>query len=299
MYRLKRLRGGGMAVHNSAYGETMHPLLAPWAEANRLYVQGGDLAALLTDGAAGEAVVFDVGLGAAANALAALHCHRQLLGRNRAVRPLRLISFEADPAALRFAIDQAPALEYPRGHEATLQALLDDGCASLPGGARWELRLGDFTRLIHDEPARADLIFFDPFSPRSNPEMWRVSTLEGLYRCRRPGAATRLVTYSSAIAIRAALLLAGFYAGEGPRLGPQHRTTAAATHLSALAEPLTKGWLARWRHAREPWPPLTRVAEHKRARETLLAHPQWSHEGLPAPRPSVARRGPRRSGRRR
>jgi tRNA U34 5-methylaminomethyl-2-thiouridine-forming methyltransferase MnmC len=289
-----------MAVHDSRTGETMHPGLGPWQEAQQLYVEGSQLALRLREPAprkAGPALtVFDVGLGAAANALAALACREALLAgaaAARQVRPLHLVSFEQDLEPLRFAIAHAAQLGYPSGREAPLQALLDRGRVEAPG-VTWELRLGDLVRLIAEEPCRADVIFFDPFSPKANPEPWSLPVLEGLHGCRRPGGDTVLVTYSSAFSTRAALLLAGFYVGEGPRLGGR-QTTAAATRFSLLAAPLDPGWLRRWRREREPWPLLSSPAARVNMREALLDHPQWSQfEELPAAPPPPRAGGPRR-----
>lgn len=300
-YCLKKMKNGAFCVHDTAYGETMHPGGGPWEEANRLYVNGGGLPALLAGGggtgtaggggttaagaggrraagAPGEVVVFDVGLGAAANALAAVKCHQQRLRDGMPVRPMRLVSFENEPSGAEFAMEEAAALGYPAGYEDALDELLERGVVELPGGLRWELRLGDFTQLVAEEPARADLIFFDPFSPASNPEMWSLPSLEGLYRCRRPGAETRLVTYSSAFGVRAGLLAAGFFVGEGPRPGERGATTLAATSLSALSalcDPLTPAWLARWRKNPQPWPPMTPPEQRPKLRQALLEHPQW------------------------
>jgi S-adenosyl-L-methionine-dependent methyltransferase len=304
-YRLQRQRSGALAVHNTAYAETMHPGAGPWAEATRLYVQGSGLPAALSVPASrggGPLVLFDVGLGAAANALAAVACHDDLLRRGKRPRPLRIVSFEADPEALRFAIAQADALGYPRGHEALLGELLAAGRAQREGGLTWELRLGDFPRLIREEPARADLVFFDPFSPHANPLMWSLATLEALYHCRRRAGRLRLVTYSTAFGTRAGLLLAGFYVGEGPRPaaggapgkgpgGPPRAGTVAATWFADLERPLAPAWLARWRHDREPWPPGTPAAAHRALRERLGEHPQWAQ--FPAePVPRQAPQGP-------
>ena len=278
-YRLKKMKNGAWCVHDTAYGETMHPGGGPWMEANRLYVDGGGLPALLARGAGGRAagrvVVFDVGLGAAANALAAVKCHQQRLRDGQAVLPMLLVSFENEPSGAEFAMENAAALEYPAGYEEVLDQLLERGGVELPGGLRWELRLGNFTQLVAEEPARADLIFFDPFSPASNPEMWSLSSLEDLYRCRRPGAETRLVTYSSAFGVRAGLLAAGFFVGEGPRSGERGATTLATTAFSGLDDPLTPAWLARWRKNPQPWPPLTPPEQRPKLRKALLEHPQW------------------------
>ena len=287
-YRLKIRKGGPPSVYDGAYGEAMHPGLAPWEEATQLYVVGGGLARRLTaregrsPGSAGgraqggALTLFDVGLGAGANALAAIDCHTGLHRRNMHPAPLHLISFEEDTGALRFALEEASTLAYPRGYEDAVEKLLSEGRAEIPGGISWELRLGDFTRLIQEEPERADVIFFDPFSPRSNPAMWSLPVLEALHGCRRLGGETRLVTYSSSYAVRAGLLLAGFYVGEGPRPSSKIGTTLASTNFSELEYPLNPGWLARWRRERDPWPSLTPPQARKQLREALLEHPQWS-----------------------
>ena len=293
-YRLQRQKSGALAVHNAAYAETMHPGAGPWVEATSLYVQGSGLAAQLCTPGDDPLVLFDVGLGAAANALAAVTCHDELRRRGKRPRPLHIVSFEADPAAVHFAIEEAEALGYPRGHEALLGELLAAGCVEREDGLLWELRLGDFTRLIREEPVRADVIFFDPFSPRANPDMWSLSTLETLYQCRRRAGRLRLVTYSTAYGTRAGLLLAGFFVGEGPQSipggGTRRAGTIAATWLADLERPLTPAWLARWRHDREPWPPKTSAAAHRELRERLAEHPQWAQfPEPPEPSPRQAR----------
>src|SRR4029077_15017613 len=99
-------RLGDYEVHNSTHGfssvrqissgEVMHSVNCPSDEANKLYVEQSCLGSRLTaPGAAGDAlVIWDVGLGAATNAMAALHCFEQQWdeGRN-VVHPLRLVSF--------------------------------------------------------------------------------------------------------------------------------------------------------------------------------------------------------------
>ena len=280
-FELKRQPSGALAVRDREFGETMHPGGGPWAEANGLYVAGSGLPALLTgppsSAAAGPLVLFDVGLGAAANALAAIACREELARRGGSPRPLAVISFEADPEPLRFALAHAGQLGYLLGHEPKVEALLRDGRWEEPEALVWEVRWGDFPRLIGEEPQRADAIFFDPFSPRVNPDMWSVPTLEAAYRCRRPGAATRLLTYSTALGVRAALLLAGFFVGEGPRQAGGRGSTEAATFFSDLREPLEMRWLRRWQRGHDPWPCLSDPARRKEMREALLDHPQWNH----------------------
>ena len=68
-YKLVQLRNGAHAVYVASYDEKMHPGLGPAAEAEALYVRQLKVRERMQQHA-GEFVVWDVGLGAAANALA-------------------------------------------------------------------------------------------------------------------------------------------------------------------------------------------------------------------------------------
>ena len=73
-FELVTLRSGARAVRHCGHGEVMHPAGGPWIEANRLYVEQSQLAARLTESPSRTVCIFDIGLGAATNAVAALTC---------------------------------------------------------------------------------------------------------------------------------------------------------------------------------------------------------------------------------
>ena len=70
-YRIVRLANGAHSVHSLAHHETFHPVVGPVAEAEALYVRQLRLAERVQPHQ-GEFVLWDVGLGAAANAITAL-----------------------------------------------------------------------------------------------------------------------------------------------------------------------------------------------------------------------------------
>ena len=72
-------RDGAPAVVDREVGEVMHPVIGPAVESERLYVAQSRLAARLAE-AGGPLVLFDVGLGAGSNALAAWRCLRSAAG---------------------------------------------------------------------------------------------------------------------------------------------------------------------------------------------------------------------------
>src|SRR5213075_821505 len=97
-YTIVQLANGARGVHSLAYGETMHPAIGPAAEAVALYVKQLRLVERIRKHA-GEFVIWDVGLGAAANALAVLRATRHL------ACAIRLVSFDDTTEPLQFALN--------------------------------------------------------------------------------------------------------------------------------------------------------------------------------------------------
>ncbi len=256
---------GVPAVRDAVLGEVMHPVVGPAVEAERLYVaQSGLREALAEPGP--PLVLFDVGLGAGSNALAALAA----ADGAPPGRWLEVVSFEADTGALALATtdEGAARLALAPGSLAAARALLAGGRFEAPR-VLWRLVRGDVRETLPAEVARAEIVFWDPFSPRANPELWTLAAFAALrVRCAE-GA--RVFTYSTATATRSALLLAGFFVGAGDASGPKQETTAAATGPGLLARPLDARWLARLARSSAPFPPDAPPDALARVR----AHPQF------------------------
>ena len=245
-YRLVQLANGAQTLFSASYGEKMHPGLGPAAEAELLYVRQLQIRERLQNHA-GEFVIWDIGLGGAANAIALLCATREISGQ------LRLVSFDNTVAPLEFALKNAVALGYIAGYEEPLAALLREGCAEFQNGklqVRWEFHLGDFPALLKSQILnlkfqRPHAIFYDAFSPAKNPAMWTLPVFDNLFRALDPARPCALTTYSRSTLIRATLLLAGFFVGVGHATGMKEETTVAANTLNLIAEPLGARWLER------------------------------------------------------
>ena len=99
-YKIVELDNGKYSVHSLAEAETFHPGIGPAAEAEALYVRQlrlPDRVRAVSD----EFVIWDVGLGAGANALTALKAISNQLEEPRCVR---LFSFDRTPGNLRWSI---------------------------------------------------------------------------------------------------------------------------------------------------------------------------------------------------
>lgn len=235
-------RSGAPAMRDRRSGEVMHPLVGPLVEAERLYVAPSRLAARLREPDPRPLTLLDVGLGAGSNAIAAWRLAASLPGRARA---LRLVSFDRSQAALELALEPAHAAAFGLDGDAggAARALLERGCAA-SAHADWRLRLGELPQSLALEPvACADIVFWDPFSPSANPELWSVQAFTALRRLCRDGATFH--TYSGATATRSALLLAGFAVGIGEPISPGRSATTAGTRAADLPRPLDRRWLDR------------------------------------------------------
>jgi queuine tRNA-ribosyltransferase len=257
---------GVPAVRDAEVGEVMHPVIGPDVEAERLYVAQSRLRERLAEDGP-PLVLLDVGLGAGSNALAALRAAEGAPARGRG---LELVSLERDLGALRLAAsdDGAARLGLDDLSRTALRAIAEAG--RFEGRrTRWRVVVGDAREALAREALEADVIFWDPFSPKANPELWTVGAFAAARARCGPRAA--LYTYSTATAVRAALLLAGFHVGVGDPSGPKQQTTAAATDPALLARPLDLRWLERLARSSAPFPDDAPPD----ALERIRAHPQF------------------------
>jgi len=278
-YRIVKLASGAYSVHSLARGETFHPVIGPVAEAEALYVQQLKLRERVRD-CAGEFVIWDIGLGAAANPITVLRAVRDLPAQ------LLILSFDETVEPLRFALQQTEELDYLRGYEDPLNQLLAHTSLEFRDHAaqvQWRLHSGDFPTLVEDRAADAwpkpHAILFDAYSPARNPAMWTQPLFARIYQLLDPRRPCAIPTYSRSTMLRVSLLLAGFFVGAGHPTGEKEETTIAANTLDLISEPLDGQWLQRVRNSTsaEPlWEPFYRQAPP--STETLAKlerHPQF------------------------
>ena len=91
-----------------------------------------------------------------------------------------------------------------------------------------------------------------------------------------------LFTYSSATAVRVALLAGGFLVGEGVSTGPRAATTVAMTRLDGVhhgkdaPKLLGADWLARWRRSDAKFPASLPVEARAEFERRIEQHPQFA-----------------------
>jgi tRNA U34 5-methylaminomethyl-2-thiouridine-forming methyltransferase MnmC len=292
-YRLMRLANGAYSLRSETHGETFHPVIGPMAEAEALYVNQARLPMRMAQ-CTREFVIWDIGLGAAANPLAVLQATRHVPCQ------VRLVSFDRTLRPLAFALENAGALGYFNDFQEPLKELMRTGqtikneeCRII----RWELRVADFPTWTEQAaklrlgaasaaqmpmtsfPPAPDAILFDAYSPAKNPAMWTLPLFTRLFSLLDPRRPCSLATYSRSTLLRATLLLAGFYVGRGRATGEKEETTVAANTPDLIDAPLDARWLTRARHSTSAEPlredvyrqaPLT-----PESWEQLRQHPQF------------------------
>jgi queuine tRNA-ribosyltransferase len=267
-------------IRDMVSGEVMHPGSDPTEEASSLYVDQSRLVERLQCAGGEPLVVWDVGLGAAANAMAAI-----LAAEGSAAplaRRLLMLSFENDLDSFKLALDHMRWFKHLR-HAAPRTLLADNRWKNGASTIEWRLVPGDFAVKKFEAPS-PDIIFFDPFSFKTDGALWTLSAFRELAQvcASKP---VELYTYTYSTSVRAAMLAAGFYVAKGRGTGAKAETTIGLSPRAANAphnhELLKHEWLAKWQRsdAQAPFGCLKEDSWHS----AVLAHPQFQASSTVGP----------------
>ncbi len=224
-FEIHRSKDGSFAsIKDRVSGEIMHSVTEPAVEAKKLYIDQSQIEQKLQAATSEPLVIWDVGLGAATNAMGVLSLYEKLLLEKRTLRPVKLISFETDLDPLKLAYQYRSL--FPELRHRAPGAILAKGEYTNPERSfEWKLIQGDFMKTFADAPP-PDEVFYDMFSFQTESRFWIEETFTELlmfFRLKQ----TSLYTYSSSTRIRANLLAAGFFVSSGVAMGPKNSTTVA------------------------------------------------------------------------
>ncbi|MBU6154267.1 MAG: tRNA guanosine(34) transglycosylase Tgt [Bdellovibrionales bacterium] len=278
----KRLKLGDYEVHHNpsgfssirqvSSGEIMHSVNPPELEARTLYLEPSQIPERLK--VQDEIVIWDVGLGAASNAMAVIDAHKNL----EEPKKIRIESFEIDLDPLRLALKNNHLFKHLRSPAPN--ALVKEGAWRSPEGRlQWRLFQGDFLNQM-DKAAPPDLVFFDPFSPKVDGPLWTANCFKRIFRALKDQN-SMLMTYSVSTLVRALLLSEGFYVGSGAPSGPKAETTVAFAGRPAPGSGvklLGAAWLERWERSGAKVPLNLSAREIPEFEETIRRHPQFTGE---------------------
>jgi chorismate dehydratase len=207
-YDLVQTRDGTCTLHSGEYGETMHSVSGAYEEALLKHVRPSGI----VDSAAANKYVLDVGFGLGYNILALL---AEFIEKNSGGN-IYIFSLEKD----RSLISMMDRIVFNDERD-DIYALIKRAyahCSAQNENIEIRVMLGDGRDTIKNiSGVLIDAVFFDPYSPSKNPELWSVEFFQETYRLMSDTGI--LTTYSSALQIRMALVEAGFIIGRGPAVG--------------------------------------------------------------------------------
>jgi queuine tRNA-ribosyltransferase len=260
----------------------MHMRTPPMDEARQLYIEQSRLSERLREVEADPLVIWDVGLGAAANAMAAIHTYERE-ATAAPVRRMRIVSFENDLDSLKLALIHNNLFPYLR--HAGPPALIERGewRSKQHAGLEWQLVRGNFPHTIGETPSPPDLIFYDMFASKTSSDAWTLETFRRLFAAC-DGRAVELFTYTCSTSVRVALLAAGFYVAQGRSMGAKEETTIALTPAAYHArwrdrdEVLASAWLERWNRSGAKFPLDLPMTERAAFEHAIRSHQQFATE---------------------
>ena len=270
-YEIVRNAGAAFVKQKSS-GEKMHCVTDPSVEAELLYIEQSGFRQRILE-ADRPLVLWDVGLGAASNAMAAISAYEAATESGSPLAPVRLVSFECDLDPLRLALRFPNAFHHLR-HQAPHSLLRTKTWSSSAGPLEWQLLEGDFLERM-EEGGAPELVFFDPFSPKVDSKLWTLETFERLFSASAEEA--HLFTYSASTAVRAALLAAGFFIAQGAPAGPKEETTIAIRNPAGSRYSLLgPRWLSRFEKSQNRYPAGASADEREAIDRRVRGHPQFS-----------------------
>ncbi|NOU36063.1 MAG: TIGR01212 family radical SAM protein [Kiritimatiellaceae bacterium] len=221
---------GSITFFSEDWKEHYHTKTGARLEAEKKFVEPSGLVAKLQNS---NLKLLDVCFGLGNNSLAAL------CATKGASHQLDITALEVDKRVVRAAAECFQTLETdPVDWKKTLTELLKSN-QSVIGNHQLAIRWGDARRLIQSLEAESfDIVFHDPFSSQHCPELWTVEFFQQLYRVMKPDGV--LLTYSSSLPVRGAMIEAGFMIGETKPGHPMGNGTIAAKRLSDIEFPITE-----------------------------------------------------------
>ena len=212
---------GSITYYHTGYEEHYHSIAGAQSEALYKFI----IPSGLIEKSQSETVkILDVSFGLGVNALTSLEYYKNV----------EIFAVEKDPDICFISLQD----EIPVKSEKILKNLKTQGKYHKEN-QKLTLRIGDARSVLSSHVIsgqKYDAVFLDPFSPHKNPELWTVEFFRLLFRLLNENGL--ILTYSSALPVRAGFLRAGFFVGQTPAFGRKRSGTLAAKNPDKITIPL-------------------------------------------------------------
>ncbi len=199
--KLTRTEDDSYTFFNEKYQETYHSIKGALEEAQKKYIEPLDV----KDGD----VILDICFGLGYNTFAAIE----------KTKYVKIIALEIDEEILTELQNLEISGKYGIVKELAREKKYKDKNYDLT------LIMGPAEETIKTIYETFDKVFLDPFSPKTNSELWTTEFFQEIFKRMKPGA--KLATYSCARAVRENLIAVGFTIKDGPKVGRRGPSTIA------------------------------------------------------------------------
>lgn len=203
---------GSYTFVNDKLGESYHSVSGAEEEAIKKYVEPTKIAELAKKG---EIRILDVCFGIGYNSAAAIDA---ALKSNPDCK-IEIVGLEIDNTLFESLKELEPKFKSYEIIKSIKNGKYKDDNISI------KLIFGDAKKTIKEVEGEFDVCFFDPFSPKTQPEMWSEEFFKNISsKVKMNGV---LSTYSCATHVRINLVRAGFDVKDGPSIGRRAPSTIA------------------------------------------------------------------------
>ena len=202
-----KTKDGSPTFYNYEYQEHYHTLFGAKEEAIIKYVGP----AKIKD--RDNTVILDVCFGLGYNSAAALE-------QKKEGASMTIIGLEMDPLIL----NEVKNIDFPFSNKDLFVDAIEKGEIT-KDHVTIKIMVGDVLSTIKKVKEKVDVVLFDPFSPKKQPELWTQAFFKTIFeRMNRDGV---LTTYSCAKPVRENMEKAGFTVEDGPVFGREAPGTVA------------------------------------------------------------------------
>ncbi len=207
---------GSETFHNEKYNESYHSFTGAVEEALKKFCEPSGVAELARE--KGVLKLLDVCFGMGYNSAMAIDV--ALAANPDCV--IEIVGLESDIEIVKKIQDVEPKIKA----FALLKGLSENKLEISEGNVKIKLIVGDAKKKVKElYQDYFNLVFFDPFSPKTQPEMWSEEFFRHVASTMRSGA--KLATYSCARVVRENMVKAGLSYVDGPKVGRRGPGTLA------------------------------------------------------------------------
>ncbi len=203
---------GSYTYINDTYKEVYHSVSGAEEEAIKKYVEPTKIFELAKNN---HIRILDVCFGIGYNSAAAIDA---VLESNPDCK-IDIVGLEIDKGLFDAMDDLNPSFKSFEIVKKARNGFYSEGNISI------KIIFGDAKKTICDLEGEFDVCFFDPFSPRKQPDMWEEKFIKDVGSKIKTGGV--LSTYSCATHVRVNLIRAGFDPKDGPAIGRRAPSTIA------------------------------------------------------------------------